>query len=198
MSEPTLSAPQETDLTHASVPAQPPTTPGPDDPASSVDRSAAQPPISIDSSHPVDPATYENAPFDSAQLAAFKQLADELHLGPEQVEKILAFETSRAEQDMQKAKEEKHQQSIAWANQTRALYGAGLEQEIVFALRAANAFGGPELRELLEKTGLGNHPVIIRTLSGIGRTISEDASLGGQPSAPQDKTFAEALYGKRN
>ena len=42
-------------------------------------------------------------------------------------------------------------------------------------------------RELLEETGLGNHPVVIRTLSGIGRTISEDISAGGMPSPAVSK-----------
>ena len=128
----------------------------------------------------------------------FKALARELKLSEEQVQRLADFESACAKRKAEQAVTRKHQQTTAWANETRALYGAGLEQEITFALRAANAFGGQELRALLEETGLGNHPVIIRTLSGIGRTISEDACPGGNPAAPQDKTFAEALYGKRN
>ena len=58
--------------------------------------------------------------------------------------------------------------------------------------------GFPELRELLQSTGLGNHPVIVRTFNEIGKSISEDCMPGGKPAAVQDKTFAEALYGNRN
>ena len=96
----------------------------------------------------------------------------------------------------QQAQEQKRHIVERWAEETRALYGAGLEKELSYALRAADAFGGAELRTLLEDTGLGNHPVIIRTLSEIGKAISEDACPGGKPAAPQDKTFTEALYGK--
>ena len=150
-----------------------------------------------------DPSTSQDravseASLENAQPETLEQLAAELKLAPEHAEKLAAFETAHAAHYAQQALEEKRRQTAAWASQTRARYGAGLEQEIAFALRAANTFGGPELRTLLEETGLGNHPVVIRTLSGIGRTISEDASLGGLPSAPQDKTFAEALYGKHN
>jgi len=151
-----------------------------------------------------DPFADENVPessslpFNAQDWDAFKTLARELNLSTEQVNKLLAFETSCAAHKAQADLEQKHQQSATWARETKALYGAGLEQEIAFALRAANTFGGPALRTLLEETGLGNHPVVIRTLSGIGRTISEDTCPGGTPSAPQDKTFAEALYGKRN
>ncbi len=136
--------------------------------------------------------------FASEDLDNFKALAAELKLSEQQAQKLVDFESACAKRKAEEAAAQKHRQSIAWANETKALYGAGLEQEITYALRAANTFGGPELRALLEETGLGNHPVMIRTLSGIGRTISEDICPGGTPSAPQDKTFAEALYGKRN
>lgn len=66
------------------------------------------------------------------------------------------------------------------------------------AVRAADAFGGPELRALLERTGLGNHLAIVRTFYEIGKSISEDVLPGGKPAAPQDKTFAEALYGNHH
>ena len=134
----------------------------------------------------------------SQDLADFKALVAELKLSSQQVQKLVDFESACTKRKAEENAVQKRQQAAAWAQETKALYGAGLEQEITFALRAANTFGGPELRTLLEETGLGNHPVIIRTLSGIGRTISEDACPGGTPAAPQDKTFAEALYGKRN
>ena len=160
-----------------------------------TDRASEQPSASQDLSEENAPSDAQHVPFNAAD---FKALADELKLSPGQVEKLLAFSADCAAHNAQSTAEEKRAQIAAWANETRAFYGAKLEEEIAFALRAADAFGGAALRDLLEETGLGNHPVIIRTLSGIGRTISEDASLGGQPSAPQDKTFAEALYGRKN
>ena len=136
--------------------------------------------------------------FAPADLKDFKALSAQLDLSKQQIQKLVDFEAACAKRRAEESAAQKQQQCVAWANETKAQYGAALEQEITFALRAANTFGGPELRALLEETGLGNHPVIIRTLSGIGRTISEDACPGGTPAAPQDKTFAEALYGKRN
>lgn len=198
MSETSPVSPEKNDLAVSSVPGQTPQPPhAPADEA--APRPTAQP-----QQNPPDPSAQntspalENQPLETADLQAFTQLAGELKLTDAQTEKLAAFAQARVHARQQQQLEEKHQQAAAWAGQTRALYGAGLEQELTFALRAANTFGGPELRELLEQTGLGNHPVIIRTLSGIGRTISEDACPGGTPAAPQDKTFAEALYGKRN
>ena len=139
----------------------------------------------------------EDISFDPAQTEAFKTLAHELKLSAEQVQKLVDFETQTARQNATQEADEKRQTLAAWAQQTKTLYGAHLEEEIAYALRAADTFGGPDFRALLEDTGLGNHPVMIRTLIGIGRSISEDFCPGGKPSAPQDKTFAEALYGKQ-
>ena len=149
-----------------------------------------------------DQTTYDNIvwpediSFEPGQVDAFKALAKELHLSAKQVQKLVEFETQAARENAAKTDEEKRRIVADWARQTKAFYGAKLEEEISFALRAANAFGGPEFRALLEETGLGNHPVMLRTLVGIGRCISEDVCPGGRSAVHQDKTFAEALYGK--
>lgn len=135
--------------------------------------------------------------FAPETFEAFKNLAREINLTEEQAQKLVDYESSLVERGHADAQEEKRQTLERWAQQTRTLYGAKLEEEISFALRAADAFGGPDFRALLEDTGLGNHPVIIRMLSGVGKAIGEDAFPGGKPAAPQDKTFAEALYGKQ-
>ncbi|MCQ2410839.1 MAG: hypothetical protein MJ053_05075 [Elusimicrobiaceae bacterium] len=198
MSDVITQAVEDTDLSVAPVPAENSETPGHGENFSSADRPADQADTTQDLSNYDNLPLPQHASFTAQDWEDFKHMAADLKLSREQVEKLAAFETSCYERKQEAAAAQKHQQTAAWANETRALYGAGLEQEITFALRAANTFGGPELRALLEETGLGNHPVIIRTLSGIGRTISEDACPGGTPSAPQDKTFAEALYGRRN
>lgn len=162
-----------------------------------------------DRNHPRTDPAQDQADYEGLQLPEdlnlpggaledFKELSRELGLSCEQVQKLLDFETRYARTGAQNGEEEKRQIVERWAEQTKVLYGARCEEEISLAVRAANAFGGPELRDLLEATGLGNHPVIVRTFNEIGKSISEDVCPGGKPAAPQDKTFAEALYGKNN
>lgn len=151
-----------------------------------------------------DPPSYDNLKLPEncsaapETLEAFKTLAREINLTEEQAQKLVEYEASLAARGADEADEEKRQTLERWAEQTRTLYGAKLEEELSYALRAADAFGGPDFRALLEDTGLGNHPVIIRTLAGIGKAVSEDVFPGGHPAAPRDKTFSEALYGKNN
>ena len=140
----------------------------------------------------------EDLTLPGGALEELKDLSRELGLSCDQVQKLLDFETRYTRLGAQNGEEEKRQIVERWAQETKDLYGARCEEEISLAVRAADAFGGPELRELLEATGLGNHPVIVRTFNEIGKSISEDVCPGGKPAAPRDKTFAEALYGKNS
>ncbi len=151
-----------------------------------------------------DPAAYpdlkmpEDISFPQAALEEFKTLSKEMGLSGEQVQKLLDLEARYTRSGIQHGAEEKRHIVERWAEQTKEFFGPQCNEAVALAVRAADAFGGPELRELLEATGLGNHPVIVRTFHEIGKSISEDILPGGKPSAPQDKTFAEALYGKNN
>ena len=133
----------------------------------------------------------EDVPFSKEAQTAFAQLAQTLDLTSQQAQQLIDFETRFARQT---AKAQENQQA-QWVQETQSFFGPQWQQEVSLAVRAADAFGGPELRALLEETGLGNHPVIVRTFNEIGKRISEDVSPGGNASAGADKTFTEALYG---
>ena len=150
-----------------------------------------------------DPLSYEklSLPEDVSwapdALEKFTALGKELGITPEQAQKLVDLETAFVRNNRTAQEQAARAQSEAWAAQIRAQYGANYQAEIDRAVAAADAFGGPELRALLEETGLGNHPVIVRTFNEIGKRISEDCTPHGQVSAAErDKTFAEALYGK--
>lgn len=129
-------------------------------------------------------------------FASFKQLAAELKLPAETVQKLLQWEANTVTQGQQLA--EAHRADILqkWTEQTKEMFGPMYQREVAHALQAADRFGGPALRQLLEVTGLGSHPVIVKTFHTISQQISEDISPSGKIRHHTDKTFAEALYGK--
>ena len=133
----------------------------------------------------------EDISFSKEAQSDFAQLVQELHLTSQQAQQLIDFETRFARQTAK----ENEAQKAQWVQETQSFFGPQWQQEVSLAVRAADAFGGPELRALLEETGLGNHPVIVRTFNEIGKRISEDVSPGGSASAGADKTFTEALYG---
>lgn len=126
---------------------------------------------------------------------AFMQLAQKLQFSNPQIQQLVDLESRFSRQSAERQMQAAQQQQTQWAQEIQTFYGPKWEEEVSLAVRAADTFGGPELRTLLETTGLGNHPVIVRTFNEIGKRISEDVSSGGIPSVSTDKTFTEALYG---
>ena len=59
-------------------------------------------------------------------------------------------------------------------------------------------FGTPELRDVLNMTGLGNHPEIIRAFYRAGKAISEDAFVSGSPRRADDMDAAKRMFPTMN
>ena len=123
-------------------------------------------------------------------------LISELNLPAETVQKLMQWEADIACSEQKKADGQRADILQKWMEQSKELFGPSYAQDIARALETADRFGGAELRQLLEVTGLGNHPVIVKTFHQISQLISEDNSISGRTRHSTDKTFAEALYGK--
>lgn len=128
----------------------------------------------------------------------FKNLAREINLSPQNAQRLIDLESRAAQLAGRNGDAARQEILQSWADKTKALFGPGYEKEIDVALRAADAFGGAELRDLLEATGLGNHPVVVKTFNQIGRLMGEDEFIGGAQTRGTDKTFTEALYGVKS
>ena len=73
--------------------------------------------------------------------------------------------------------------------------GEKLTENLAVAKKALDTFGTPELRTLLNESGLGNHPEIIRAFFRAGKAISEDKFVTAGSGSPKGaKDAANALY----
>lgn len=138
----------------------------------------------------------EGVKFDDAVIGAFSEVAKELNLPQDQAQKVL----DKVSPIMQARQLEQLQAAhVAWADATRAdkeLGGDAIEANIGTAKKALDAFATPELRTLLNESGLGNHPEVIRFFYRTGKAISEDRFVGGQ--AGKATTDARRLYAASN
>jgi len=75
--------------------------------------------------------------------------------------------------------------------------GDKLPESLMSAKKALEAFGTPELKTLLNESGLGNHPDVIRFMVRAGKAISEDGFVSGARGAAGSPT-AQNLYSKSN
>ena len=107
-------------------------------------------------------------------------------------ETVAAREAVMAEEFKNQVKE--------WADTVRAdpdLGGAKLRENLGVAAKAIDAFGGKELREILDATGLGNHPVLVKAFVQIGKAIADDRLAGGGAGGTQQRD-ARSLYPNSN
>ena len=84
----------------------------------------------------------------------------------------------------------------AWLEETKAdpeFAGEKLNEHCEFAKRAINEFGGEEMHKILNETGYGNHPGVLRTFAKIGRLMQSDKLINSSSSYEATST-AEILY----
>lgn len=133
-------------------------------------------------------------------LDELKATAKEFGLTQEQAQKIADLGAKQAQAFTNQLMEYQRTQTAEWANATKAdkeLGGDKLDANLGTAKKALDTFATPELKKLLNDSGLGNHPEVIRTFFKVGNAISEDGRLvtgNANQTNREDKPIANRLY----
>lgn len=148
---------------------------------------------------PVVPEQYEFKPpegveFDEATIGVYAEAAREAGLSQEAADIVLnKIAPHLAQQQAARLAEARND----WARQSRAdaeFGGEKLDENLAVAKKAVEALASPELKTLLEQSGLGNHPEIIRLFYRAGRSLSQDAFVGGKAA----QADAQSIFSQSN
>ena len=60
-----------------------------------------------------------------------------------------------------------------WNDTLKKDFGKAFEERLDLAQRAVNEFGGDDLKAVLDETGLGNHPGVIKAFANVGQKMME-------------------------
>lgn len=116
----------------------------------------------------------------------FTAWAKDLDLPQDKAQAVAAMGAELV-QKAQAAQQEAWQAQVAdWRKEVetdKEVGGPALAENLGFAARAIDTFA-PELREVLDSSGLGNHPVLVKAFIRIGKAISEDRLVGGAQQSP--------------
>lgn len=156
-------------------------------------------PVEVDA--PTAPEKYEfQAPEGSALspdvLSEFEVTARELNLSQDAAQTLI----SKMAPAMQKAQQaEVARLRTEWAEASKVdkeFGGEKFAENLAISSKAVNTFGDQELKDILEQTGLGNHPAFIRAFYKAGKQISPSAFVaGGLSTSANDQTpTAKRLY----
>jgi hypothetical protein len=115
-------------------------------------------------------------------MDAFKALAAEHGLSQQAAQSMvdLHAQTVAAQAEAQAALIQ------GWADDAKAdkeFGGAAFDASMGAARKALQAYGSPELSQLLAQSGFGNHPEVIRAFYRIGKTLGEDGKAPAASSA---------------
>lgn len=150
-----------------------------------------------------EPGEYEfKAPegreFDPEVIAEYSAVAKELGLSQENAQKMLDRIAPALEAKNQRIMQEARAEWADSARSDKEFGGQKLNESLATARKAIDQFGTPELRKLLDESGLGDHPEVIRAFWRAGKAISEDSYVVTGQQAPGPTDPAQRLYPNQN
>lgn len=159
---------------------------------------------------PVVPEKYEltvseGFALDDAVLAEATPVFQELGLTNEQANKLMPvaekFAQGIADAANRQIIEQVQRDRAAWLSDAKAdpeIGGAQWDANLAVAAKGLDALGytkGTQFRSLLNDSGLGNHPDMIRAFFRVGKAISEDGFERGNSTPTTKQSPADRLYG---
>jgi hypothetical protein len=144
----------------------------------------------------------EGQEFDPSFMEAYETAMKDLDL-PQEAAQGLIEKIAPALQQHQLASLEAYKAEWTSSSQADKEFGGDkLKENLAVAKTALEKLGTPELQELIDGTGLGNHPEVIRFFYRTGKALSEDTFVGVRkeakgPTGPLSfNDMADRLYQK--
>jgi hypothetical protein len=151
---------------------------------------------------PVVPEAYDlkmpdGVELDQAATTEFTAIAKELKLDQAAAQKLADIGAKMAQRQA-----DAHAQLVeTWTEQVKTdkeIGGDKLAENLGVARKAIDTFGSPELKALLNSTGLGNHPEVVKLAFKVGKAISEDGFVSGSPKGNTTNDPAKKLFPNMN
>ena len=156
-----------------------------------------------DASSQTPPDTYadfvmpEGVELDSALLTEAAPLFKELGLNQDQAQKLVDFQAKQAKASSESQVDAFNQLMNDWQGQSKndkEFGGDKFEENVGIARSAIDKFGTPELKQLLEEHGVGNHPEVIRFMVKVGKLTAEDVPGGTTTPTSKSQDRVSLLY----
>lgn len=143
----------------------------------------------------------EGVTLDQARVDKFTAVAKELKLPADKAQALVDLAT---EVEIERAAAFEAQKA-QWADEISAdkdLGGDKLKETLATAQKAFSLLPAAEVdsfKQLLNQTGYGNHPAMVKWMHAVGKALSEDNFVtGGKAPAGSDQSTAQRMYPNMN
>jgi len=136
----------------------------------------------------------EGMTLDTEISGKFKEWAKAKNLTQEEAQGLVDFQTALANKQMD-AWGQKLLEWKAAAESDSEFGGAAFPANVAVAKQALDKFGSPELKDILNTSGMGDNPHVIRFMYRVGKAIGTDNIMGsgnGLNGGPKDP--AKTMY----
>ena len=147
------------------------------------------------------PETPEGYDFgeDDGKLDFYRNATHQLGLTQDQAANMLKLYATVEEQNAKASQQANADFAVDSQINLKREWGANYDSKIDMAQRAFAQFSSKEFSQLMDETGLGNHPELLKAFSKIGESMGEDklvvgSGRGGAISPQQAKEEIESLY----
>jgi hypothetical protein len=140
----------------------------------------------------------EDSYIDDAFLKDVEEFAKENKLSNEAAQSLLDKQDAALAEIVQKAEDLEEKQIDAWRQEVIAdpiMGGDNLAKTSENAKRVIEKFGSQEVIELLNTTGYGNNPHVVKLLSSIGEQMGDDDFIFSGNQVKTDITPEDKFYG---
>ncbi len=148
-----------------------------DKPATDADKKVDERPLGAPEAY-ADFAAPEGLELDAEVLGDLKSVAKELNLPQEAAQRIVDLGV-KLQQRSTEAWKAQTQQWAADVRNDKEIGGEKLAENLAVVKKVMTTFSSPAFDALLDSTGLGNHPELVKTFHRIGKAISEDGFVPG-------------------
>ena len=138
----------------------------------------------------------EGVTADPKLMEAFSATAKELGLSQEKAQKFVDLQAQNVKAEIDARLTAFNTQIETWEKETRAHFGANADKEFANAARAVEQIGTPELRTLLNESGLGSHPELVKFFAKVGKDFTEDQPVEGRRAGGEAVRTADLMFDK--
>ena len=137
--------------------------------------------------------------MNTANLESASAVFKDMGLTQDQAQKLVDLEAANVQASAQAQVDAFNSMVDEWATASKndsEFGGDKFEESIATAKAAITKFGTPELQELMNTHGVGNHPEVVRFMVRVGNLTKEDnPGKDGAPAANAEPDRATRLYG---
>jgi hypothetical protein len=137
--------------------------------------------------------------FEKEDIERIEAKAKELNLNNEDAQSLLEMESGIISDYHDKLIKQVEDTQAGWIKEgenDKEIGGDNYKESVALSNRVVEKFGSEVYKKMMDDSGYGNHPEVIRIFAGIGKLMENDKGIFPNSHSSKEKTAEEVFYGE--